>query len=291
MDRATQLAVADAIQSATGVAFTPLNATYRTGGCIHESYLLSDGARSYFVKLNAAENRAMFEAEALGLRALKSASALCVPSVIAHGEHAEHSFLVLEALELTGSASPDQWEHFGRCMAQLHRHTADQFGWPEANFIGATPQTNRWSCNWAQFFRDERLAPQFALAARQGYRLDSSEALLDLVPELLDGHEPVASLLHGDLWSGNAAFLADGRPVIYDPASYYGDRETDLAFSKLFGGFPESFYSGYSSAWPLPTHNPSRDALYNLYHVLNHLNLFGTSYVMQAKQLIGKCLS
>jgi len=143
---------------------------------------------------------------------------------------------------------------------------------------GSTPQENGTSASWAEFWRRRRLEPQLVLASRNGYRLEAPP-----VWRLLEGHQPVASLLHGDLWRGNAGFLADGAPVLFDPAVYYGDREADLAMTELFGGFPQEFYEAYSEAWPLGEGYELRKPLYNLYHLLNHLNLFGGGYLAQVR--------
>ena len=181
-----------------------------------------------------------------------------------------------------------------RALAALHRHTAAGFGWNRDNTIGTTPQQNRWTADWAEFFRDRRIAPQLALAATNGHGLrsqDDGSRLLDAIPALLAGHVPAASLLHGDLWSGNAARLQGGDPVVFDPAVYYGDREADLAMCSLFGGFGADFFAAYREAWPLPPGHELRRELYNLYHVLNHANLFGGGYVAQAEAMIGRLLA
>jgi len=161
-------------------------------------------------------------------------------------------------------------------LAALHRHTSDRFGWGTDNWIGLAPQKNGWSTDWAAFFLEKRLRPQ---AARAGIELPDVKALLA-------HHKPKPSLLHGDLWSGNAGFTADG-PVIYDPAVYYGDREADLAMTELFGGFAPEFYAAYRKEFPLNAGYEKRKHLYNLYHLLNHLNLFGSSYLGQVKATLG----
>ncbi len=204
-----------------------------------------------------------------GLAALRSAGAR-VPQVISlQGET-----LVLERLQL--GARPD-WPAMARMLAAVHRNTSARFGWARDNWIGLAPQENGWSEDWASFFFEKRLAPQ---AHRAGLRLPD-------VRKVLKDHRPQASLLHGDLWSGNAGFTPDG-PVIFDPAVYYGDREADLAMTELFGGFPAQFYDAYRQALPLDSGYERRRDLYNLYHVLNHLNLFGGSYLAQAKALLAR---
>ena len=164
-------------------------------------------------------------------------------------------------------------------LAKLHRTTGPRFGWHRDNWIGGTPQTNTWHDGWAGFFRECRIEPQLALARKNGYPLTFSS-------DLLRGHEPRPSLLHGDLWSGNAGFIDEG-PVIFDPAVYYGDREADLAMTELFGGFPLEFYAAYEKAYPLDAGYEQRKHLYNLYHLLNHLNLFGSGYLAQVERTLG----
>jgi len=198
------------------------------------------------------------------------------------------AFLALSWLDLVGAATGAT---LGCALAELHRVAqGEPYGWARDNFIGATPQVNGWLDDWAVLFRDRRLAPQLARASRAGYRLRDADALLAAVRHLLATHRPQPSLLHGDLWSGNAGVLATGAPAIFDPAVYVGDREADLAMTRLFGGFDASFYRAYEEAWPLaPGHEARRD-LYNLYHVLNHLNLFGASYLARAEQMIARLL-
>ena len=175
----------------------------------------------------------------------------------------------------------------------MHRTTRAEFGWVRDNTIGATPQPNTPDPDWVRFWARQRLGFQLALAARNGHggalqRL--GETLLGRLPDLLD-HAPAPSLLHGDLWGGNLGYMRDGEPVIYDPAVYYGDREADLAMTELFGGFGGDFYAAYREAWPLDPGYASRRDLYNLYHVLNHLNLFGGGYLGQALNLLGRLLA
>jgi protein-ribulosamine 3-kinase len=261
------------------------------GSSLNATWRLDSGGDRYFVKVNTAVRLPMLEAEADGLRALGGAGAIPVPAPVAHGAVGKVAFLVLEWLDL-GSGGRDAV--LGRALAALHRTTAPRHGWRRDNTIGTTPQANAWSDDWAAFFRDRRLAPQLALAARNGHggalRRDG-ERLLAAVPELLRGHAPLPSLLHGDLWSGNAARLASGEPVIFDPAVYHGDREADLAMTELFGGFSADFHAAYREAWPLDAGYPLRRTLYNLYHVLNHANLFGGGYVGQAEGMIGRLLA
>ena len=261
------------------------------GSSLNGTWRLELGPERYFVKTHAASRLAMLQAEAEGLRALACPGAIRVPAPVACDSRSDCAFLVLEWLDF-GAAGRDA--ALGTALAQLHRTTAEAYGWHRDNTIGTTPQDNARTRDWAAFFRDRRIAPQLALAARKGHRgrlQSGGEQLLAAIPLLLAGHAPVASLLHGDLWSGNAARLASGEPVIFDPAVYFGDRETDLAMTELFGGFSAAFHAAYRAAWPLEVGYPVRRTLYNLYHVLNHLNLFGGGYGAQAQAMIGQLLA
>lgn len=278
------------IRAATETGFTIARERAQGGGCINEAAIVSDGARSYFVKFNAAGALPMFEAEAQALAELAAVGTIRVPQALAHGSAAGRSYLVLEALPF-GSPQTGSWEAMGQQLARLHRTSAERHGWHRDNVIGSTPQQNAWTDSWPEFFRERRLAYQLRLAHKNGFRFAKCDTLLAEVDGLLEGHCPAPSLLHGDLWSGNAGFLDDGTPVIYDPATYYGDRETDLAFSEFFGGFPESFYQAYEREWPLPQGYERRKILYNLYHVLNHANLFGGGYAGQVQSMIRQLLA
>lgn len=164
------------------------------------------------------------------------------------------------------------------------------FGWDINNTIGSTVQINNWTANWAEFWAEHRIGYQLKLARRRGGNFPQEERLLKVIPELLAGYEPQPSLVHGDLWGGNAGVTSAGEPVIFDPATYLGDREVDLAMTELFGGFPAQFYRGYNQVWPLDSGYEKRKTFYNLYHILNHFNLFGGSYESQANQMINRIL-
>ncbi len=182
----------------------------------------------------------------------------------------------------------------GEALARLHAATGTAFGLDRDNAIGAAPQPNAPSDDWVAFFRERRLGYQLGLAARNGHLgaiQERGQRLLEALPAFFAGHRPQPSLLHGDLWGGNRAMLADGTPVVFDPAVYYGDREADLAMTRLFGGFGPRFYSAYQAAWPVDAAAAARSDLYNLYHVLNHLNIFGGGYRAQAEALIARLLS
>ena len=265
------------------------------GGSINEAWCLQGRSAAYFVKLNRAEKIDMFAAELEGLQAIAATATVTVPAPIVYGLVANRSYLVLEYLDIDRYRDTDAASiTFAEQLAAMHHSTAGSFGWQRDNTIGSTPQANTPMHDWIDFWSQKRLGFQLDLAARNGFhgRLqDRGQRLLDELGRLLDGHRPQPSLLHGDLWSGNYAVTSSGQPVMFDPAPYYGDRETDLAMTELFGGFPGRFYQAYQSAWPLDPGYKQRRILYNLYHVLNHLNLFGGSYLGQAQSMIDQLLA
>ncbi len=210
---------------------------------------------------------------------------------VCQGQAGEQAFLVLEHLELRGNGD---YAALGHSLAKVHSISGESFGWRRDNYIGRTPQLNRRSPSWSDFWREARLGPQLELARKNGCGkslLRKGAQLAEAVPGLLSEHAPAASLLHGDLWRGNAGFLADGTPVLFDPAVYRGDREADLAMTELFGGFPQAFYSAYAEVSPPAQGYAVRKTLYNLYHVLNHANLFGGGYAAQAERMIERLLA
>ncbi len=248
---------------------------------------LETRAGPVFLKIAPQAERERLEGEADGLAALARAGALRVPRVLSCGTAGGRAFLALEWLAFE-PATPAAERALGRGLAALHRVTGERFGWHRDNTIGATPQVNTPGDDWLAFFREHRLRFQLELAAHNGYggALQAEvRALLDRLEPLFDGYSPVPSLLHGDLWGGNWS-VVDGEPVIFDPAVHYGDRECDLAMTRLFGGFGREFYAAYAAAWPLGPGHERRLALYQLYHVLNHLNLFGSGYLARARALI-----
>lgn len=284
-------AVAEAITTATGVSFGAPELRALGGGDINRAFGVSDGVRRYFVKANRVERLPMFEAEADALHALAATRSVRVPRPLCSGTTDGESFLVLEYLALRGSGDAAQ---LGMQLAELHRVPQERFGWAHDNWIGSTPQPNGWSSGWIDFWREQRLGFQLRLAASKGYGgalQRDGEALLDKLDAFFDGYAPAPSLLHGDLWGGNHGYLDDGSPVLFDPASYVGDRECDLAMSELFGGYAPAFYAAYREAWPLDPGYTVRRPLYNLYHVLNHANLFGGGYAAQAARMIAGLLA
>ena len=264
------------------------------GGSISRTLLVESGTRRWFLKLNDAGLAGMFAAEADGLRALAGCAALRVPRVVGQGVSGRQAYLLLEHLRLQGLRDGQRAAAAGRSLAALHRIQGTQHGWHRDNFIGSTPQYNAEDVSWPAFYVSQRLLPQLELAEAHGYHgklIASGERLADGLSVLFADHQPPPSLLHGDLWSGNAAMDESGRLALFDPAVHYGDRECDLAMSELFGGFPPSFYAAYREAWPLASAYRQRRALYQLYHVLNHLNLFGGAYLRQAEAMIASLLA
>jgi fructosamine-3-kinase len=280
--------LAAVIGAAVGTRLSPGPAARVHGGSINEAWRWQTRKGPLFVKVAAAGQQAMFAAEAAGLEELRTAAAVRVPAVLGHGVGAGRAWLALEWVDF-GSAGADTEARLGTRLALQHRKIADTFGWSRDNTIGSTPQLNTRCQDWVSFWRERRLRYQLELAARngQGARLErGGRRLLDRLGGFFETYRPVASLLHGDLWGGNWGADRDGEPVIFDPAVYYGDRETDLAMTRLFGGYGPDFYAAYEAAWPLDAGAASRVRLYNLYHVLNHLNLFGSGYLGQALDMV-----
>jgi len=277
--------LAQIIGKATGRPFSIADLDGAGRGCINRASVMTgkDGRR-FFVKFNSARRVEMFAAESEGLQAIEATQAIRVPHAIAHGVAGDNAFLALEWLGLGGRGDAAE---LGRQLAAMHRATSTTFGWHRDNTIGSTPQSNTPSMDWIEFWRERRLRPQIELAraSKAPHRLiEKVEGLMARLDALFSGYRPVPSLLHGDLWGGNFAWC-DGHPVLFDPAVYFGDREADLAMTELFGGFPAGFYAAYREVWPLDPGYPVRRGLYNLYHILNHFNLFGGGYAGQAESM------
>ena len=279
------------IISTTGHAFRIEHRASVGGGCINSAFRIGGGGATYFVKINSADKANMFAAEAAGLAEIARSNTVRVPRPICHGGNSAGSWLVLEYIAF---GSRGDARALGRDLAAMHRVSSETFGWHRDNTIGATPQINTQRNDWPTFWREHRLGFQLRLAAQNGFgsRLQKSgEQLLEKIPAFFTRYRPQPSLLHGDLWSGNIGFDEAGRPLIFDPAVYYGDREADLAMTELFGGFSGDFYAAYREALPLDAGYAVRKHLYNLYHVLNHLNLFGGGYLAQAERMIEELLA
>ncbi len=282
--------IANHIATVRGREFIIENQRSVSGGCINDGYCISGSGQKYFVKLNRPNQSEMFAAEALGLQQMAATKSILVPEPICWGETQSNSYIVLNWLEL-GSGGAGSWQEMGRQLAAMHKASgSERFGWDRDNTIGSTPQINTWCDNWAEFWAETRIGYQLRLANRKGGGFPDAKKVASRIKQILQDVQPQPSLVHGDLWSGNAAIASDGSPVIFDPAAYYGDREVDIAMTELFGGFPPSFYKGYNEALPLDSGYGDRKDLYNLYHVLNHFNLFGGGYGSQAKRILQRFL-
>lgn len=258
------------------------------GGCIAQAFCATARSGEQFFIKHCPGNSAMFAAEAAGLRALGATQTLRIPQVLAVGD----SYLALEMVPAGRPASAFM-ETFGRLFAEMHQTCGETYGFPQDTWLGKTRQQNDPEESWPAFFYEARIVAQLQLAERNGYATSALRhavcGLESRIDDLLATDEPPA-LLHGDLWSGN--FLADGSgaPCIFDPAVYFGNREADLAMPHLFGGFSPAFFGAYEEAWPLPPGASRRQLLYEAYHMLNHLNLFGRSYYDAALSRLAELL-
>jgi len=272
-----------------GLSCTINNSEPLSGGCIASTYKIECSNKQLYVLKTKAFVDNMFIKEANGLQELAKAGQIRTPGVIL----AEANFLLLEYIP-NGQRPFTFFEDFGRSFARLHTYTNKHFGYSEDNYIGASPQKNivsaNESTNWCDFFFSKRILFQFKLAEKNGYvdkHLQSLFIKLEAVfPKILNGSGTVPSLLHGDLWNGNFLCDINGKACLIDPAVYYGCREADIAMTKLFGGFPDEFYSAYNEEWPLEPEWEFRQNIYKLYHILNHLNLFGKGYYHETLQLM-----
>lgn len=286
-------AAAIAALAERGVRLDPGRTHPVGGGCIHSAWRADGQDGPVFLKTNRPALGWMFEAEADGLEALRGAGRLRVPAVLGCGLEDATAWLALEWLELRPATAASE-RALGEALARQHLAAGARFGWPRDNAIGATPQPNKPADDWASFFAEQRIGCQLGIGARQGLPrrlLARGERLQAMIPGLLADRRPAPALLHGDLWSGNRAADSEGRPVVFDPAVHYGDPECDLAMTRLFGGFDREFYLAYDAVLPPAPGRAKRQRLYQLYHVLNHANLFGGGYVGQAERLIDELLA
>ncbi len=283
------------ISSQTQSSFSIISKQPVGGGNINSAYLLLGNTQTYFVKLNTANKLAMFEAEAAGLQEIAKANVIKVPRAVCYGIAGQSAYIVLEYIEFNSrSKASNSAVDLGRQIAAMHGVTGSQYGWHRDNTIGSTPQLNHCDSSWVSFWCEYRLGFQLQLAAKNGYAKQlqhNGDKLLADLPVFFESYVPDASLLHGDLWSGNYAYDAQGEPVIFDPAIYYGDREADIAMTELFGGFPSQFYQAYNDCFAMDVGYSSRKTLYNLYHILNHLNLFGGGYLSQCESMLEQLLN
>ncbi len=285
--------IANHITEATGQPFTIKNQSSIGGGCINTTYRLEGEGQLYFVKLNQHSYLDMFEAEAEGLQQMEKSQVIQVPKTICCGSTQNYAYLALEFIDMGGGGNLAHTQ-FGHQLAAMHQVIQPQFGWHRDNYIGSTPQINKLENDWTTFWQQHRLCFQLELAGSQGHRGKLQQKGEHLIADLglfFTNYHPKPSLLHGDLWSGNYSVSTQGQPVIYDPAVYFGDREADIAMTELFGGFSQNFYAAYQAHMPLDVGYKVRKNLYNLYHILNHLNLFGSGYRNQAERMVSALLS
>jgi fructosamine-3-kinase len=286
--------VSDAVRAAllahTGIDADPRPLDTAASSQINRCLVIEHGQSRYFIKLNTSDRKEMFEAELEGLLELAGAGALIIPEPVCCGDKGSTAFLIMEYLDLKQHGNPVA---LGEGLALMHLSTREQFGWKRDNTIGLTPQINHYKSDWLEFWSSCRLGFQLELAAKNGFSgslQNKGERLLADLHGFFESYQPRPALLHGDLWSGNFAYLPSGDPVVYDPAVYYGDREADLAMTELFGGFSQEFYSAYRAAYEPDPGYRVRKHLYNLYHILNHLNLFGGGYLAQAQSTLTRLL-
>lgn len=279
------------IKQSTGSDFNIRTNNSVGGGCINSAFRVTDNGLDYFIKTNDVSKAQMFEAEAEGLKEMAASNTIRVPLPVCYGTHDNQCYIVMEYLDMGGSADMAK---LGQQFAAMHRVTADRYGWRIDNTIGSTHQPNAWMDDWIEFWRERRLGYQLQVAARNGYGGELQrlgERLLSDMPALFNDHDPEPSMLHGDLWGGNYGALRDGTPVIFDPAFYYGDREADLAMTELFGGFGANFYAAYNQVWAVDQGYEVRKTFYNIYHIINHANLFGGAYQGQAISMMKRVLA
>ena len=278
-------AIAEHINSELDSDFQVENKVQLDGGSNNLAWHISGNGQHYFIKLNQREHLQQFETEALSLQALQQAHCIRVPQVICSGQTVDKAFLVLEYLPLQGE-SVTGWHNLARQLALLHKqHDQAMYGFDWDTVLGTTVQPNKWQGNWSSFFSEQRLGWQLQLLLEQGFGFGKIDYLVEQCRQRLHHYQPAPSLLHGDLWRGNVGFCVDS-PAVFDPASYFGDRETDIAYTSLFGRFPEAFYNSYNECYALDQGFNERKDVYNLYHVLNHACLFRGAYLVQAQDMI-----
>jgi protein-ribulosamine 3-kinase len=281
------------ISKATGSPFVVDDEGHLGGGCINTAMKISGSGEAYFVKFNDASRLDMFEAEAAGLHDLAEARAVRVPLPICTGITGNQAYIVIEYLAIGGGGGSNVMSRFGEQFARMHQHGADRFGWHRENTIGSTPQINDWEDDWVTFYQKHRLDFQLDLASQRGIGsgfIRKGRRLQENLSAFFTGYTPQPSILHGDLWSGNYG-ICNGEAVIFDPAVYFGDREADLAMTELFGAFGRDFYASYNAEWPVDAGYRVRKTLYNLYHIINHYNIFGGGYGAQAESMLDRLLA
>lgn len=284
------LAISDFFTAGSGKPSRIDSAIPVGGGCINEAVRIQTDSGEYFVKFNLEKSfPGMFEAEAHGLSILDKANEIRIPDVLHTGNADKYSFLLLEFIS-DGNPAPKFWEKFGRSLAGLHRHSSKLFGLDRDNYIGSLPQSNIQHESWTDFFVTERLEPMVKMGRDKSeispQMVKQFESIYNKLPALVPPEKP--SLIHGDLWNGNFLVDSRGNPCLFDPAVHFGHRESDIAMTRLFGGFPALFYESYNSQFPMEKGWEQRMELLNLYPLMVHVNLFGGGYLNQVKQVILK---
>lgn len=259
-----------------------------SGGDINTAFRINFPRGSFFLKYNKGpQAHDMFVSEAKGLKVLLNSGAIRIPNVVLNGQAGPYAFLLLEYIQ-PHTPEPKFWERLGQQLAALHQCSSQEFGLAFDNYIGRLPQKNNQDQSWHSFYVLNRLQPQFELAIQQQLIPQSVsskiDAFLKRLPQILPEEQP--ALLHGDLWSGNHLCAKEDEPVLIDPAPAYGHREMDMAMTKLFGGFPPRFYEAYSQAFPMEKGWQDRLEIYQLYYLLVHLNLFGSSYLSSVSSIL-----
>jgi len=272
----------NAISESQRGLFTTETREMLSGGDINQAYCLSNKQNKYFVKVNTVTCERMFLAESQGLNALDLTNSFRIPKIITHGVFEDKAYLVLEFIEVKTTGNVVE---FAKALANLHLKTHASFGFEFNNFIGLNLQENNWCENWGEFFINHRLKPQLK-KLETSHSLGQTKKLLISISEFLNQHQPKPSLVHGDLWQGNVSYLRNGLPVVYDPACYYADHEVDLAMLELFGSPGNNFFEHYHKYYPIHSGYSIRKEIYNLYHILNHANMFGGGYVQQSKSML-----
>lgn len=272
------------------ISFELRDFSFSSGGCINHTGALQTDKGWFFLKWNSGKRFPdMFEKEAQGLDLLQNATGLLkIPEVIIHGDDGENIYILMENIA-EGVRGSDYWEILGHGLAELHRNISEKHGLQCDNYIGSLHQFNSTKSNWIEFFIENRLEKPFIMAYDRGL-LDSNvrRALYNLIKELpnICPRETKASLIHGDLWSGNLMIGTEGKPCLIDPAVYYGFREMEIAFTQLFGRYSDTFYQTYNETWPLEAGFEERIDIWNLYPLLVHVNLFGAGYARSVKQIL-----
>ncbi|WP_158281372.1 fructosamine kinase family protein [Sediminitomix flava] len=258
-----------------------------SGGCIHQAYSVRTNQGAFFIKLNEKNKLDMFQKEEHSLDALRSNSGLIIPQVVTVGQFENYAYFISEFIE-RGQASKKYFEHLGTGLAELHQVSNKNYGWKEDNYIGELVQKNKETELWLDFFFEQRLQPQFELAIRNQLISSSYLGQLERLKLKLEDYFPKekSSLLHGDLWYGNTLASLDEKAALIDPAVYYGHREIELSFMKLFGGFDASCFEAYHEVYPLESNWEDRMSIYNMYALMVHTNLFGKHYFEEVKQTL-----